>query len=229
MRLYRIRSSAEVALGFSEDFMLGLELFEETRPLVAVVEGVHGPLEAAHEAAAALIKPRRKAKRLRDIAEWQAEKIVDEVAAACEAADDHRKGGPTYKAVLPDGVAPVKVPKGKGQVRELDKLAGRLGQSNDAKVKTVGEALGARLREASAKLDAAEDAFQAARKAWREAEDIEDLRLTEHRRTMDSLLGELRKLYPGDRRLQDLIAPTVDDGDDKAAEPETPTPTPAPS
>lgn len=229
MRLYRLRSSAEVALGFSEDFTLGLDLFDQTRPLIAVVEGVHGPLEEAHEAVAKLVKPRRKAKRQRDIAEWRSEKVVDEVAAACEAADDHRKAGPTSKAVLPGGVGPVKAPKGKGQVAALEKLANYLGQSNDAKVKGVADALGPRLREAAATLDAAETAYQAARKAWRDAEDLEDVRLSEHRRTMDSLLGELRKLFPGDRSIQNLIAPVVDDGDDKPAEPEAPTPTPAPS
>lgn len=215
MRLYRLRASAAVALGYSEDLMLGLELFDETRPLIATVNALHEPLEAAAEAAKSLVKPRRKAKRARDLAEWRAERIVDELASLCEVADNHRPRGATSRAVFPDGVAPVKAPKGPAQVRAFEKLANDLANANDTKVKTIAESTLPKLRAATAALASAEAEYQTARKAWREAEDLEDLRLSEHRRAMDSLLGELRKLFPGDRTLQNLIVPDIDDGDER--------------
>lgn len=215
MRLYRLRASAAVALGYSEDLMLGLELFDETRSLIPTVQSVHEPLEAAAEAAKALVKPRRKAKRLRDVAEWRAERVIDEIGGLCESADNHRPRGATSRAVFPEGVGPVKAPKGPAQVRQLEKLINDLGNASDPKVKTIAEATLPKLRLAATALVSAEADYQAARKAWREAEDLEDLRLSEHRRAMDSLLGELRKLYPGDRAIQDLIVPDVDDGDER--------------
>ena len=101
-----------------------------------------------------------------------------------------------------------------------------LGNASDAKVKTIAESTVPKLRDAAAALETAEADFQTACKAWREAEDLEDLRLGEHRRAMDSLLGELRKLFPGDRAIQNLI---VDDGDERGDGGAGPGPTPGPT
>ncbi len=100
-------------------------------------------------------------------------------------------------------------------MRALEKLGNDLGNASDAKVKTIAESTLPKLRAAATALTSAEAKFQTARKAWREAEDLEDLRLSEHRRAMDSLLGELRKLFPGDQAMQNLIVPDVDDGDER--------------
>lgn len=224
MRLYKAGSSAVVALAYSEDFTLGLELFDETKPLVQVVNSVHEPLEAANEGVKNLLKPRRKAKRLRELAEWRAEQLVDEVAGQCEAADGHRPRGATSRSVFPDGVGPVKAPKGSKQVTELTKLVNALANSADPKVKALSESHGARLSAAATTLDEADKAYLAARKQWRDAEDLEDLRLTEHRRTMDSILGEIRKLFPGDRAIQNLIVPDVDSDDRSKKASEEPRP-----
>jgi hypothetical protein len=209
MLLYRERSSPETALAFSDDFAMGLEYFEETKPLLPVLLAAHTALESAHAEAEALVKPRRAAKRKRDLAEYWAERALDKTWTRCREADGNRAAGPVASTVFPQGLASAKAPVGRSQVAELNTLVERLRQSSDPRVQGVAEQVLGDLSSSRDALDAAETEYQQAWAAHRTAADLVDLRVEEHRRTMSSLFGQLRALFPGDTRTQDLIAPTV--------------------
>lgn len=211
LKLYHLSVGAPRALEFSEDLMLGLEYFEETQGLIPTVKAAHDGLEDADTKAQAAVKPWRKAKRQRKLDEYRAERSLDRTSTRCREADGDRPDGPVRRTVFPDGLAAAKAPVGQAQVAQLDQVIDRLTHSNEPRVAPVAEACLADLRARRDALHASETAYQAARAAYRTAMDLVSLRQEEHRRVMDSIFGQLRALYPGDTRTQDLIAPSLDD------------------
>lgn len=228
MRLYRIRSTSKTALDFSDDLIIGLDQFPKTKALTPAVQRAHDNVAAAQAAVVAAERPARRAAKLRRLSEYELERAIDQLLNTCKAKDT-TANGPIERTVFPDGVMAEKQPKGQAQLESADVLRKRIANSEVEEVKASAASLLELIDPALERFREAVKAWQSARKVLREAMDIEDQRVIEHRATMDSTFGAIRAAFPTDRRIQDLVAPEMDDDPTAKAPEPTPAPTPEPT
>ncbi len=220
MRNYRSSAGTDVRVDYGTELVEGLKLFPETTPLATDIEALTAALETAASGRKALRKPLVKARVALRLANYLADQEIRSCGKAAEIADGGRRG-PVFDALFPEGVGPVVAPAGARQIKPTEKLLERLTHSKNAAVIAFAQQWQPKLAAALAKLQAAADGHEAARKADAAAFVQETALREEHAHTVDKLMGAVRAAFPRDRAKQDLVFPVVDDAS-SAAEPEEP-------
>lgn len=224
MRNYRTSAGTDVRVDYGTELVEGLKLFPETTPLATDIEALTASLEGAATARKALRKPLVKARVALRLANYLADQEIRSCGKAAEIADGGRRG-PVFDALFPDGVGPVVAPAGARQIKPTEKLLERLTSSKNAAVIAFAQTWQPKLAAVLAKLQAAADSHEAARKADAAAFVEETALREEHAHTVDKLMGAVRAAFPRDRAKQDLLFPVVEESSGGAeAEPDAPEP-----
>lgn len=138
-------------------------------------------------------------------------------ARACESADGGRRG-PIFDAAFPGGVVEVVAPVGKAQAAATKVLIDRVTLSKLSGLVALKAQWLPRLQAAHDRLVVAAQAAQVAQQAYQAAFGEEVALRDDHALLVDTLMGQVRAVFPGDRDRQDVIFPEVDSGTTASAE-----------
>jgi len=224
MRLYRNTAASRLRLDYGIELLAGLTFFDKTRSIAVALQPVQESLATAADATVAaerLLPALRATKRF---AEYGTEQAVRVLHGRCKELDGARVG-PITEALFPNDLSAEVTPKGDAQLAASKKLRRRIDDAGLAEIVAAKAELAAHLDAPLAAFDTASAALAGAIKTRSDAFLSEVARRNDHRRTIDAIFGELRAAYPGDRTIQKVIVPELDEGgsDDEAV---TPVPTP---
>lgn len=211
MRNYRTSAATDARYDYGLALVAGLQYFPETAPLASDFEQLNEEMKQAHTARSALRPALVKARVAVRFANFEVDQLIRTCSKAAEIADGGRRG-PVFKAAFPEGVGPVIAPLGARQMKPTEKLLERLEKSKDAAVVAFAAEWMPKIAAVLAKLKAAAEAHTAARKAHDQAFAEEVALRTEHRRSVDRLMGQVRAAFPGDRDRQNIVFPQMDEG-----------------
>lgn len=225
MRLYSRKAGSETRIAYGTETLVGLRQFEETAPLAASFEPVNARLQAAYSARRDAEGAQLESRVQVRFADWKFDQEVRSVFRAAQVADGGKTGNIT-RALFPEGLNEVVVPSGPSQHAVSVKLINRAKACTvPGAEKVIGEHL-PRIERASAALKAALDERDRLEGARAVAFAAEESAREDHEAAISKLMGEVRALYPRDRKRWDLIFPTVSSRSSRSDDDE-PTPEPA--
>lgn len=225
MRNYRIGMATQACVDYGVELGQGINLFQETAPLLADLQPAQDTLETAFEGRRKLRKPLVTARVRLRLTGYLLRQTIRSAHRGAEIADGGRRG-PVCKALFPDGLAAEVKPKGAALAEKITKLRDRM---QNSKLPAVAEYRKAWLPEIQPDLDAHTTAtaeHKAATKDYVDAYAVELAARAEHRRIVDRIAGEVRATFPGDRAKQDVVfpVPEEDPADKKKGAGKTATP-----
>lgn len=185
-----------------------LRSFEQSEPLADVLQVSQQALREAEQTTSNREEHAEEFSDNAAIGEYKAEQKVRRALSVAKEKDGDREGIIT-KALFPKGLTPIIVPKGQSQIQAIDDLIRRATESKIPEVVAVRAQILPILQEARELIARPYEAYLAATRALSEAEAIEKLRAGEHRRSIDSLFGQIRAMFPGDRAFQELLVPPM--------------------
>ncbi len=209
MRNYRAKAGSPVRIDYGVALSRGLSHLNETRPLAEPFAAVNAELEAKYEARRKLRRPLLEARQDLRFAEHDAEQAIRRFSREVEIADGGRRG-PLAQALIPDGITPLIAPFGAKQLELLRGLVERVEKSRAPGVDGVRTEELPKLKAALTALETAVDAYESARRAYLAAFGDELAVRDEHRLAVERLMGQVRAIFPGDRKRQDLVFPDVE-------------------
>lgn len=224
MRKYRKNAATPTRTEYGADLVEGLRAFPETAPFSVVLEQRNDELDSALATRLQARRPLVKARAKVRIANFLADTEVRVFARACESADGGRRG-PVFDAAFPSGVVEVVAPVGKAQAAATQALIDRITQSKLPALVPVKAQWLPKLQASRDLLAAAAQGYQQALQAYQTAFGEEIALRDAHALLVDSLMGQVRATFPGDRDRQDAIFPDpgTGGGDDEEVD-ESPTP-----
>ena len=225
MRIYNSNAGSETRIAYGTETIVGLRQFDETAPLAASFEPVNARLQTTFTARKDAERAQLQARVQVRFADW---KFDQEARAAFRAAQtaDGGKTGKITRALFPDGLNTVVIPSGPSQHAASVQLINRAKAcTTSGAEKVLGEHLPS-IEKASGDLKLALDERDRLAAARAVAFTAEEVARDDHEAAIDKLMGEVRALYPRDRKRWDLIFPTLpsrrarrDDDDEPTPEP----------
>lgn len=208
MRQYPSSASTAVRLKFGRRMTRRLRSFAQSEPLADVLQVSQQALRDAEHATSRLEELAEEASDNAAIGEYKAEQKVRRAFSVAKEKDGDREGTVT-STLFPKGLTPIIVPKGQSQIKAIDELIHRATESKIPEVVAARAEILPIIQEARELVARPYETYVAATRACSEAEAIEKLRAGEHRRSIDSLFGQIRALFPGDRAFQELLVPPL--------------------
>lgn len=208
MRLYRSSASTAVRLKFGRRMVRRLRSFAQSEPLADVLQVPQQALRDAEHTTSGLEERAEEASDNAAIGEYKAEQKVRRAHSVAKQKDGDREGTIT-QTLFPKGLTPIVVPKGQSQIQAIDDLIRRATESKIPDVVAARAEILPIIQEARELIARPYDVYMAATRTHSEAEAVEKMRAGEHRRTIDSLFGQIRAMFPGDRAFQELLVPPM--------------------
>jgi len=207
MRKYRSNASADDRVAFFVEVAEGLGLFSETAELAP-------PLLAQNEELERVNKERIGKERLLlnhrvkvRFADFLWDSAVRSLMRAAEIADGGTRGS-VHAAVFPNGIGPVVVPSGAGQVAPAKAFVTALKASKAPGVDELRTQWLPKLEEALGTLETAVDRRTEAYGAVAEARAVEDAACDDHELALERVMGQIRAIFPKDKRTWNVIFPS---------------------
>lgn len=230
MRKYRTDANSQERYKYGVELVEGLRFFPETAgladPFVVVNDSVKDQRQARLDAELAVLPYRARVR----FADFEFDGTTRSISKTAEIADGGQRGQ-IHGAIFPNGLGPVVVPSGEGQVKPGGTFVERFKASNVPGIEKVRQEWLPKAEDALAKLVAAVDGRRAAYQAVANARIAEEVAMDDHELAVEKLMGEVRATFPKDRRRWDVIFPAVRSsrgGSAPDADEPTPTPTPGP-
>lgn len=225
------RTSTAVLRNLGRWHVAALGMFEETRPMVpefsAVFEDLMAAWKAVQEAEDALLVPRMTLA----LVEIDVDAALRRLDGACKVVDG-AKGGPTAKALMPNGLTPEVAAAGQRQLKALDAILTRAERRNLVAHEKLA-AVFAELRAVRDRLEAALAARTAAYGVVAQARVTETMAREDFCTAYSKDAGLIRSIYPKDTARREFFFDTFgstpsasgdDAEDEEPAEDEGPTP-----
>ena len=227
MRKYRSDANSEVRVVYGIDLSEGLQQFPESVPLATTIQAQNEQLDRLRRNRELAERKMPSARARLRFAEYNYDSTVRTAARGLEVSDGGRRSV-LYKAIFPDRIADLVRSSGESQLKLSSTFIARIKASNAAGIEPWREQWVPRIEEAHAKLEAAVKARAAAYAEVGAARVLEEAAREAHSTIVDKLMGEVRALFPRDRKRWDVIFPpaprssttAADDNDPEPTEPE---------
>jgi len=206
MRKYRANAASPTRVHYGIDLCEGLAFFEETAFLAPDFAAQNEELDRIHldrlRLERALVPQRAKVR----FGNYLWDVTVRSLSKSAEIADDGVRGS-VHAAIFPNGLGPVVVPSGAGQVKPARDFVTALEASKAPGVETVrGEWL-PKLKDALSKLESAVEGRKKAYVALEQARAAEEAAKDDHELSVVRIMGQIRAIFPKDKRKHDVIFP----------------------
>jgi hypothetical protein len=220
MRKYVSSAGSDKRLAFGYELHVGLQQSELTAPLAEPFGQINARLKErklVREQAEEDQIPARVRLRYAD------ETLDQTFRSAFRAAEiaDGGKRGPIARAIFPDGLKSLVVPTGETQLAVSQQFITRAKVCSVPGVAPMLAEWLPRIEQATANFQAALQERDRLATARAVAVAAEEAAREDHERAIDKLMGEVRAIFPKDRRRWDLIFPELSGGSRAAAETES--------
>ena len=206
MRKYRSNASSDVRVVYGIELVEGLQQFPESAPLATTIQAQNEQLDKLRRDRE-LAERKMPAVRARlRFAEYNYDTTVRMAARDLDVSDGGRRSV-LYKAVFPDRLTDVVDASGESQLKLSSTFIARIKASNAAGIGPWREQWLPRIEEAHGKLEAALKARAAVYAEVGAARVLEEAAREDHSTIVDKLMGEVRALFPRDRKRWEVIFP----------------------
>jgi len=201
-------AATHVCLQQAEEIVIRLTLLDECKHLAAPVRTATSALEAAQGRRMAAEKALLPLRVQLSFADYGWDRTVRSMAKVAEAALG-AKNSPAYRELFRESYSPLVTPTGPSQQKVAEDFIARLGLCKLPESMKLAEEWRPKLQQAAATLAAALTARAQAEATLSAARADEQMCKQDLNRTVDKTIGEIRALFPGDRKRQDLAFPKV--------------------
>jgi hypothetical protein len=206
MRMYHPNATSETRVVYGKELIAGLGYFEQTASLAPPFSQVNARLESAEQVRQLAERAQIEARVQVRFADYSIDTQLRSMWRASELADGGRRGA-ISRALFPEGLNPLVIPTGESQHTTVEQFAILAHACTVADAdKVLGEWL-PRLEEANAKLKIALQERERRATARAVASAAEESAREDHALAVDKLMGEVRAIFPKDRKRWDLIFP----------------------
>jgi len=206
MRKYRANAASPARVHYGIDLCEGLAFFEETAFLAPAFSAQNEELDRVHlerlRLGRALVPERAKVR----FGNYLWDVTVRSLSKSAEIADGGVRGA-VHAAVFPNGLGPVVVPSGGGQVKPARDFLTALESSKAPGVGPVRDEWLPRLKDALSRLETAVEGRNKAYDALQQARAREEAAKDDHELSIERIMGQVRALFPKDKRKHDVIFP----------------------
>jgi hypothetical protein len=213
MRKYRSNAASDVRIAYGIEACAGLWFFPETATYAPSFESLNDDLDAAFTKRIQLRKPLLEKRAAFRFAQYETDQTIRIVFRAAEIADGGRKNGPIVSFLFPEGLGPVVAPHGTRQIPPTERLLADMKRCKVEGSAALCSEWTPKLEAVLGKLQSAASAHASARKTYADAFQDEVALRSEHYQAIDKLMGLVRATFPNDRVRQDLVFPSIEDGD----------------
>jgi hypothetical protein len=207
MRKYHSTASVSDRVEFFVEVAEGLGLFQETAELAPPLLAQNEELERVNRERIAkerlLLNHRTKVR----FADFLWDTAARSLVRAAEIKDGGIRGT-VHAAIFPDGIGPVVVPSGGGQVAPARAFITALKASKAPGVDELRTEWLPKLEEALAALEDAVNGRTEAYAAVAQARAVESAACDDHELALERVMGQIRAIFPKDRRKWNVIFPS---------------------